>query len=169
MDPTALVPEVRNAAWSVNSNLPLFRISTLEEILAGSLSQAKFTLVMLTIAAGTALFLGIVGVYGVISYVVAQRTREIGLRMALGARPADVRRMVVRQGGALGVAGILVGLTAAAGLAQLMSSLLFNVSPLDPATYAILGVLLGTVVLLASYLPARRAASVDPTYALRWE
>jgi ABC-type antimicrobial peptide transport system permease subunit len=113
--------------------------------------------------------LGIVGVYGVLSYLVAQRTREMGVRLALGARPSDVRRMVVRQGARLGAAGAVVGLAAAVGLTKLMSVLLFGVSAIDPVTYGLVTVALIGAVLLASYLPARRAAAVDPTDALRWE
>jgi len=117
----------------------------------------------------TRFLLGIVGVYGVLSYLVAQRTREMGVRLALGARPSDVRRMVVRQGARLGAAGAVVGLAAAVGLTKLMSVLLFGVSAIDPVTYGLVTVALIGAVLLASYLPARRAAAVDPTDALRWE
>ncbi len=168
-DPTTLLPETRRAVWRVNPNLPLSHILTLDDILANSMARTSFTLVMLAIAAGVALILGVVGVYGVLSYLVAQRTREMGVRLALGARPADVRRMVVRRGGVLGVVGVVVGLGAAVGLTHLMSALLFGVSPVDPLTYGAVAAALMGVVLLASYIPARRAAGVDPTEALRWE
>jgi putative ABC transport system permease protein len=168
-DPTTLLPEVHEAVWSVNSNLPLSETLTLDQILANSMARTSFTLVMLGIAAGVALLLGVVGVYGVLSYLVAQRTREMGVRLALGACPADVRRMVIRQGGMLGVAGVVIGLGAAAGLTRLMSALLFEVSPVDPLTYSGVAAALIGVVLLASYIPARRAAGVEPTEALRWE
>ena len=168
-NPRGLLPQVREAAWSVNSDLPLVQVQTLDEILAASMARTSFTLVLLLVAAGTALILGTVGVYGVISYGVAQRTREMGIRMAVGARQADVRGMVVRQGGVLGVIGVLVGLVTAAGLTQLMSSLLFGVAPVDPATYVTVSAILLLVVFLASYIPARRAAAVDPTEALRVE
>lgn len=168
-DPKGLLPEIREAVWSVNPNLPLYRILTLDEILARSLTRTSFTLVMLTLAAGVALFLGMVGIYGVISYGVAQRTQEMGVRMALGALPADVRRIVVRQGGVLGVTGVILGLAVAAGLTRLMAALLFDVSPVDPLTYGVVASGLVGVVLLASYLPARRAAAIDLTDALRWE
>ncbi len=153
----------------MNPNLPLAEILTLEDILANSMARTSFTLVMLGIAAAVSLLLGIVGVYGVLSYLVAQRTREMGVRLALGARPADVRRMVVRQGGMLGVAGVAIGLGVAVGLTRLMSTLLFGVSPVDLPTYGGVAAALMGAVLLASYIPARRAAAVDATEALRWE
>jgi putative ABC transport system permease protein len=168
-DPAALLPEVSDAVWSVNPNLPLSEILTLDAILANSMARTSFTLVMLGIAAGVALLLGIVGVYGVLSYLVTQRTREMGVRLALGARPADVRRMVVRQGAALGAAGVAMGLGAATGLTHLMSALLFGVRPVDSMSYGVLAAALMGVVLLASYVPARRAAGVNPTEVLRWE
>jgi predicted permease len=168
-DPVALLPEVSDAVWSVNPNLPLSETLTLDDILANSMARTSFTLVMLGIAAGVALLLGIVGVYGVLSYLVARRTREMGVRLALGARPADVRRMVVRQGLALGLAGVAIGLGAAAGLTHLMSALLFGVHPVDPMSYGVVAGALMAVVLLASYVPARRAAGVNPTEVLRWE
>jgi predicted permease len=167
--PTTLLPDVRDAVRNVNPNLPLSETLTLEDILANSMARTSFTLVMLGVAAGIALLLGVVGVYGVLSYLVAQRTREMGVRLALGARPADVRGMVVRQGGLVGVAGIAIGLGVAGGLTHLMSALLFGVSPVDPLTYCAVAAVLMGVVLLASYIPARRAAAVDPTEALRWE
>jgi len=166
---TSLLPDVQDAVWRVNPNLPLSDILTLDAILANSMAQTSFTLVMLSIAAGVALLLGIVGVYGVLSYLVAQRRREMGVRLALGARPSDVRRMVVRQGARLGVAGAVVGLIAAVGLTRLMSVLLFGVSTVDPLTYGVVTAALIGAVLLASYVPARRAAAADPTDALRWE
>jgi len=169
VEPTTLLREVTDAVWSVNPDLPLSETLTLEDILANSMARTSFTLVMLGIAAGVALLLGVVGLYGVLSYLVAQRTRELGVRLALGARPADVRRMVVRQGGMLGVAGVVIGLGVAFGLTRLMSNLLFGVSPVDLPTFGAVSAVLMAVVLLASYLPARRAAGVDATEALRWE
>ncbi len=168
-DPASILPEVREAVWRVNPNLPLAEILTLEDILANSMARTSFTLVMLGIAAAVSLLLGIVGVYGVLSYLVAQRTREMGVRLALGARPVDVRRMIVRQGGTLGVAGVAIGLGVAVGLTRLMSTLLFGVSPVDLPTYGGVAAALLGAVLLASYIPARRAAGVDATEALRWE
>ena len=121
------------------------------------------------IAAGVALLLGMVGVYGVISYVVSQRTREIGVRIALGAGQRDVRRLVVQRGAVMTGLGVTIGLLAAIGLTRLMSSLLFGVEPGDPVTFAASAVVITTISLLASYVPARRAAKVDPVHALRSE
>jgi ABC-type antimicrobial peptide transport system permease subunit len=168
-DPRALLPALREAVWSVNPSLPLAQERTLEEIASRSMAQTSFTLIMLAIAAGVALFLGSVGIYGVISYIVSQRTREIGVRMAMGAEEADVSRMVLRQAGTLAGLGVAVGLGAAAGLTRLMASLLFGVSPLDPVTFGAVAVALSSIALLASWLPARRAARVDPVVALRFE
>ena len=168
-DPTALLEPTRHAVWAVNPNLPLARVATLDELAARSMARTSFTLVMLGIASGVALFLGIVGIYGVISYIVAQRTREIGVRMALGAERAAVTRMVLRQALLLAVAGVGIGVVAAAFSTRLMSSLLFGVSPLDPVTFASVAALLAAVALMAGYLPARRASAVDPVEALRSE
>jgi predicted permease len=165
----SLLKDVRQAIWSVNGNLPVFLIRTQQQLYDTSLAATSFTLVMLAIAGAMALLLGIVGIYGVISYVVSQRTREIGIRVALGARQSDVKRMFVRQGLVLATVGILCGLAASAGLTRLMASLLFGISPLDPATYATVPIILVTAAVLASYLPARRAAAVDPAETLRAE
>jgi len=164
-----LLQEVRAAVWSVNPNLPLANVRTLEEILDNSMARTSFTLIMLGIAAGVALVLGAVGIYGVISYSVSQRTREIGVRMALGAARRDVNRLVLQEGAPLILAGLALGLVASFGLTRLMSALLFGVSPVDPVTFASVSVTLAAIALLASYLPARRAAAMDPTEALRWE
>jgi predicted permease len=164
-----LLKEIQQAVWKVNSNLPVASVRTLEDIRADSMAQTSFALVMLGIAAGVALLLGVVGIYGVLSYVATQRTREIGIRMALGAADRDVRQMFLRHGVLLSAVGIGTGLAAAAGLTQLMSALLFGVSSLDPATYAAVAAALAGTALLASYLPARRASRVDPADALRFE
>jgi ABC-type antimicrobial peptide transport system permease subunit len=141
----------------------------MQEIYDRSLARTSFTLVMLAIAATMALVLGLVGIYGVIAYAVSQRTREIGIRLALGAQERDVKRMFVRSGLALAVLGVALGLGAAAGLTRLMSSLLSGVSPLDPATYLVVPAVLVAAALLASYLPARRVAAVNPVEALKME
>ena len=164
-----LLEEARQAVWEINSNLPLARLRTQQEWLQRSRARASFTLVMLGIASGVALLLGVVGIYGVISYAVSQRTREIGVRMALGARQGDVSRMVLRQGFLLAGIGVILGWAAAFGLTRLMSSLLYEVNPLDPVTYGAVAVVLAAIALAASYLPARRAARVNPIEALRWE
>lgn len=166
-DPMALLPQIREAVWAVNPNLPLARVSTLQEFVDESMARTSFTLIMLAIAAGLALFLGAVGIYGVISYVVAQRTREIGVRIALGAERSVVRSMVLQQAARLAVAGVAVGLVAAAGLTRLMTSLLYGVRPVDAPTFGAVAVTLTAIALLASYVPAHRASSVDPVVALR--
>jgi predicted permease len=164
-----LLKEVQQAVWSVNGNLPVARVRTLEEIQADSMAQTSFALVMLSIAASVALVLGIVGIYGVISYIATQRTREIGIRIALGAASADVSRLFLRHGFLLAVVGIAAGVAAAALVTRLMSTLLFGVSSVDVVTYAIVAIGLGGTALFASYLPAARAARVNPAEALRWE
>ncbi len=169
MRPTSILPQVRDAIRSVNPNVPLASVRTLDEILAQSMSRTSFTLVMLGIAAVVAMVIGTVGIYGVISYIVAQRTRELGLRMALGARRGDVSRLVLRQGGIVAAAGVIIGLGAAFGLTRLMSALLYGVSAADPVTYMLAVALIALVCFLASYIPARRAAGVDPMEALRNE
>ena len=163
----SLLRQVQRAVWSVNPNLPIARVRSLDDIRALTMAQTTFTLVMLVLAAGVALLLGTVGLYGVISYVVAGDTREIGIRVALGARPGQVRGRFVRQGLSLACVGMVAGLVAAGSLTRLLEAMLFGVSPLDPATYAAVCALLGAVALAASYLPARRASRVDAVTALR--
>jgi predicted permease len=158
---------LRAAVDAVDRSVPLTTIRTMEEIVNASLAQSSFTMVLLTIAALTALALGVVGLYGVISYVVAQRTAEIGIRLALGARPADVYMLVLRQGLLVALVGVALGLVAAAASARLMGSLLFEVSARDPVTYAAAAVLLTAVSTAATFLPARRAAAIAPSTALR--
>jgi predicted permease len=165
----ALVDEVRRAVWAVDPNVPVASVRTLQEAHDRSMERTSFTLVMLAIAAAMALLLGLVGIYGVISYAVAQRTREIGIRLALGAAPREVKTMFVRHGLALAGAGAAIGLAAAAGLARLISSLLFGVSPTDPVTYALVPLVLIAAATVASYVAARRAAVVDPVEALKAE
>jgi hypothetical protein len=161
------LPELRQAVWSVNPNLPLAAVQTLAEIEANSMAQTSFAMTMLAVAASVALLLGVVGIYGVIAYVATQRTREIGIRMALGAQMADVRRMFLRHGLWLTVSGIALGIGVALVLTRVMSAMLFGVGPMDPLTYAAVSAALAAVALLAIYLPARRAAQLDPVVALR--
>jgi predicted lysophospholipase L1 biosynthesis ABC-type transport system permease subunit len=165
----AFLNEVRQAVWSVNSNLPLASVRTMQEVYDKSVARTSFTLVMLGIAGAMAMALGMIGIYGVISYTVSQRLREIGIRLALGAQRGDVLQMLLRQGTKTALVGVAIGIAAALGLTEFMRSLLFGVSAQDPATFAGVAVLLILVALLASYIPARRAMLVDPIVALRYE
>src|SRR5690242_1054225 len=165
----SFLKSVREAVWSVNANLPLADVHTLQYFYAKSLARTSFTLIMLGVAGGMALLLGVVGIYGVIAYSVSQRTREIGIRMALGAQQQTLTGMFVRHGLALTGTGVGLGLIGAAVSMRLLSSLLFNVRPLDPITYAGASLGLLATAWLASYLPSRRAATVDPVEALRAE
>ena len=166
---TGFVDELSRAVWAINPNLPVSGVQTLQEIYDASMSRTSFTLVMLGIAGGMALLLGIGGLYGVISYSVSQRSREIGIRIALGAQAGAVVRMFVTHGLALAVVGVAIGLVVSLSIMRLMSSLLFQVSPIDPLTYALVSVTLIGATVLASYVPALRAATVDPINALRAE
>jgi predicted permease len=159
--------ELEQAVWSVNPNLPLASIQTLEEIELRSMAQTSFALVMLGLAAAVALLIGVVGIYGVIAYAVSQRTREIGVRMALGAQLRDVRNMFIRHGLSLSAAGIVIGIAVALLATRVMSAFLFGVGPMDPITYVGVSAVLMTIGLFATYLPARRASLVDPITALR--
>jgi predicted permease len=161
--------EVRQAVWSVNPELPLSGVRTMEEIYERSMARTSFALVMLAIAGGMALLLGLIGIYGVISYSVSQRRREIGIRMALGAQQPALTSMFVRHGLRLAAIGVVFGLAAAFALTRAMSSLLFGISAADPLTYVGVAVALGLAAALASYLPSRRATMVDPVEALRAE
>jgi len=165
----AFTNDVSRAVWSVNPNLPLASVRTLDEVVKKSMARTSFTLVMLSIAASAALILGLVGIYGVIAYTVSQRTREIGIRLALGAQQGHVKRMFLRSGLALVAVGIVAGLSAAALLTRAMASVLFGVDPLDPVTFAAVPLVLLASALAASYLPARRAAAIAPVVALRAE
>jgi hypothetical protein len=165
----AFLKEVREAVWSVNPNVPLSSVHTLGHFYTESMARTSFTLVMLAVAGGMALLLGIVGIYGVIAYSVSQRTREIGIRMALGAQRQTLISMFVRHGLLLTGVGIACGLVASFAVMRLMSSLLFNVSPLDPVTYSAVTIVVVFTAYLACYLPSRRAATIDPVDALRAE
>jgi putative ABC transport system permease protein len=165
----SFVKEVQQAVWSVNPDVPVARIGTMAEVYRGSMARSSFTLVMLAIAGGMALLLGIIGIYGVISYSVSQRTREIGIRIALGAQQTTLQAMVVRHGVLLAAIGVVLGLAAAAGLTRIMSSFLFEVSPVDPITYCAVSASLLAAAAAASYVPAYRASAVNPVEALRAE
>jgi predicted permease len=165
----SFVRQIQQAVWSVNGSLPLANVTTMQAYYDRSLARTSFTLVMLGIAGAAALVLGVIGLYGVISYVVSQRRREIAIRLALGAQQSAVTRSFVRYGAGLAIVGVLVGLGAAAGVTRFMGALLYGVRPLDPFTYAAVAVALSAVAVLASWLPARRAAAVDPAEALAAE
>jgi predicted permease len=165
----AFLNEAQQAVGQVNADLPVASPRTMQEIYSKSLARTSFTLVMLGIAAAMALALGIIGIYGVISYAVSQRTREIGIRMALGAQKQELRLMFVRSALALTGVGVIIGLGAAAAVAQLMRTLLFGVSPLDPLSFAIVPLILIFAAALASYLPASRATAINPVEALKAE
>jgi len=164
----AFLKQIRQAVWSVNAGLPVSPRS-MRDVYDQSLARTSFTLVMLAIAASMALLLGVVGIYGVVSYMVSQRRREIGIRAALGAQQGELKHMFVRHGLVLAAIGVVIGLGAAAGLTRLMSTVLYGITPLDPVTYVAMPLVLMTATVLASYLPARRAASVDPVETLRVE
>lgn len=165
----SFLTQARQAIWAVDPNTPIFLVRTLQEVYNASLARTSFTLVLLAIAGVMALVLGVVGIYGVIAYSVTQRTREIGIRMALGAQPAGLQRMFLREGLLLAAIGAALGLVAAVALTRLMSSLLFKTTPLDPLTYLVVSALLILAAMLASFVPARRATAVDPLEALRTE
>ena len=168
-DPASMIRAVKDQVYVVDRDQPMYKIRTMDQVVAESQSSPRFTLIVLGIFAAVALALAAVGIYGVISYAVTQRTREIGIRIALGAERGDVLRLVVGQGTALAVAGVVAGLAAAFALTRLMSSLLFGVSATDPAIFAGASLFLAAVALAASYLPARRAMRVDPMVSLRYE
>jgi ABC-type antimicrobial peptide transport system permease subunit len=165
----SFVNEVRAAVWSVNAELPLASVRTMQEVYDKSLARTSFTLLMLGIAAAMALALGIIGIYGVMSYTVSQRQCEIGIRLALGAQRRHVLQMVLKQGTKLALGGVAIGIGAAFGLTRLMRSLLFGVTAHDPLTFGSVAALLILIALLACYIPARRAMLVDPVVAFRHE
>ena len=168
-DPLTVLPAVRRIVREADSTVPLSNARTMEVIVSEAMASTSFTMTLLGIAAMVALLLGAIGLFGVISYVVSQRTREIGVRVALGARGEDVQRMIVRQGVGVLIGGVVLGLAGAFGLTRLMGAILYEVSATDPRTFAGAPVLLVLVSLLASWLPARRATKVDPVEALRAE
>ncbi len=160
---------VRGAVWSVDKDQPVWKVRTLEWLLDRSLGPQRFLMLLLAVFSALALVLSAVGIYGVMSYAVSQRTREIGVRLALGAQPRDILRLVVKQGFVLAFIGIVIGLVTSLALTRLMKSLLFGVSATDPVTFAVIALLLASIALLACYVPARRATKVDPMTALRYE
>jgi putative ABC transport system permease protein len=169
VDPAALIASIRGVVASIDKNQPIFAISTMDQLRSDSVSTRRITLVLLGAFSSLALVLATIGIYGVISYSVAQRTHEIGIRMALGAQHQNVLRMILGEGGKIALAGIGTGIVAALALTRMMSSLLFSVNATDPTTFAAVALLLAVVALLACYIPARRAMRVDPMVALRHE
>ncbi len=168
-DPTSLTSAAQHVVWSVNKDVPLASVRTMQDLIANSVQRRKFSMFLLSLFAAVAMLLAAIGLYGVMSYSVAQRTHEIGIRMALGARRPDVLALVVKQGMTLALLGIAAGAALALGMTRLIAGMLFEVKATDPLTFAGVAALLGAVAFLANYLPARRAAKVDPMVALRYE
>jgi putative ABC transport system permease protein len=164
---TSLTKPAQRAVWSVDPAIPLFQVRTLDEAMRRTTSSTRFNMMLLTMLAATGLLLAAIGIYGVVGYFVSQRTQEIGIRIALGASPGNVQRMIVRQGATLAAAGVVAGLVVSFAVTRGLSSLLFGISARDPVTLAGVGLLLGTIAVLASYIPARHATKVDPLEALR--
>jgi putative ABC transport system permease protein len=169
VEPMSLAEPVRQAIWRVDPDQPMWKIRTVDSLIERSVADRKFLLALMTVFAGLALVLTIIGLYGVLSYLVSRRTQEIGIRMALGAQPANILRMVLKQGMMLVVVGVAVGLFASWALTRLISGLLYQVSATDPLTFGAIGLLLLAIAFLACYIPARRAMKVDPLKALRYE
>jgi ABC-type antimicrobial peptide transport system permease subunit len=168
-DPRAFVAAVRRRVLALDPDQPVTAIHTMDEVLETAAAQPRFTTSLLGALSGTALLLAIVGIYGVISYSVSERTQEMGIRIALGAERADILRLVLRQGLMLALGGIAIGLAASLALTRLLGSMLYRVSATDPMTFVGGSVLFMLVAMVASYIPARRATRVDPMVALRYE
>jgi putative ABC transport system permease protein len=168
-EPAKMAAAVRDVVHSLKPEQPIANMGTMDDVVSRSLSQTRFSMLLLSIFAGLALLLSAVGIYGVMAYVVTQRTREMGIRLAMGAQTGDVLKLVLQQGGKLALAGVGIGIAAAFALTRLMTSLLFGVSPADPVTFVGVAILLTLVAIAACYVPARRATRVDPITALRYE
>jgi putative ABC transport system permease protein len=168
-EPMAFAEAVKRQIWQVDPQLPVTKLQAMPDVMSLSFAERRFNMLLLGLFAAVALVLAGVGIYGVVSYAVAQRTREIGIRMALGAQRQDVLKLVVRQGMTLALAGIGIGLVAALPLTRFLQTLLFGIKGTDPATYAVISLILIAVALAACFLPARRATKVDPMIALRYE
>ena len=168
-EPEGIIAAVRQTVQSLDKNQPVYGVRTLESVMSEAVAKPRFRTFLLGVFAVVALILAMVGIYGVMSYSVEQRTHEIGIRMALGARSLDVLKLVIGHGMALAFAGVGIGLVASFALTRVMSQLMFGVTPTDPLTFAVIALLLTSVALLACYIPARRATKVDPLQALRRE
>jgi ABC-type antimicrobial peptide transport system permease subunit len=168
-NPGAVAPELKHAVAQLDPNLPVYDVSTMEERLSKSMSTRTFDMLMLGIFAAVALIVAGVGVYGVVSYAVSQRVHEFGIRVALGAGPADLVRLVLGQGMRLAALGVIVGIVGAIGVTRWLKTLLYEIKPTDPLTMVAVAALMTAVALLACYIPARRAMRVDPMVALRHE
>jgi putative ABC transport system permease protein len=168
-DPHSIIAAAREVVRALDQNLPIYAVKTLEEYVASSVAQARFNMLLLGVFACVALALTAVGLYGVMAYSVTQRTHEIGVRMALGARAGDVLKLVVVRGMGLALAGVVLGVAASLALTGVMKSFLFGVSATDPLTFVLIGSLLAVVSFAACYIPARRATKVDPMVAIRYE
>jgi predicted permease len=168
-DPAALTSAVTKQIRDIDKDLPLYNVRTMEQRVDESLARRRFSMLLLTLFACLALGLAAIGIYGVIAFLVSQSTREVGIRMALGATPREILMLIVRQGMFVTVIGVVAGLAGAFMLTRLMNTLLFGVHATDPLTFAAIAATLGLVALLASYVPARRAARVDPMVSLRSE
>jgi predicted permease len=168
-DPAAIASAVREQVWSVDRNAPITDLRTMDQVVAEAVAEPRFQAVLLSAFGASGLVLALLGIYGILSYAVSQRTREIGVRMALGARDTDVLRMVLREGMVLACAGIVIGIGGAFALTRLLRGFLYVISPGDPTTFASVAILIASAALAACYFPARRAARVDPMVALRYE
>jgi putative ABC transport system permease protein len=168
-DPTALVPAIRKEVLAIDANQPIANISTMEKIVADSIAQPRLSMLLMGLFGALAMILAAVGIYGLLSYAVTQRTQEMGIRMALGAKTTDVLKLILTQGMTLALIGIGIGLIGSFALTRLLAGLLFGVTPTDASTFISVSVVLIGVALFACYLPARRATKVDPLMALRYE
>jgi putative ABC transport system permease protein len=167
--PLSLVPAIREALRQIDKDQPMAKIATMDQLVSDSVASSRFTMLLLSTFAGLAIVLACIGIYGLMAYSVAQRTHEIGIRLALGAQRRNVVRLIVGQGARLALTGVGIGLAGALLLTRLMSALLYGVSASDPLTFAAVAALLTSIALLACYIPARRAMQLDPLMALRYE
>jgi putative ABC transport system permease protein len=169
VDVSSLAPAIRAAVWDVDPQIPAPELKTMRQIVSDSVTERRFDALLVSVFGGISLLLACLGVYGVVSYSVTRRTNEMGIRMALGSQPDQVRRLVLRQGMRPVMFGLLAGLLGAAGVARLLQSMLFEIGPLDPVTFVAVPTVLLLAALAACYFPARRAAHVNPVIALRYE